>query len=553
MWGCGAGGQIAERLTSDAPAYANELQPPIAYGIPSIRRGSPWERFKVELPTVPVEFVPFVSSDASPDDEQQTEAVRRAFEIVLNRLPTDSETDRYGRLLRTSLSKSGALAAIQGLITAVIVSPEFVFRMEVGLGEKDEHGRRMLSSNELVYAISLALTDDGPDDELWAAARDGRLTTKADVEHQVRRLLSDNSIEKQRRLRFFREFFGYYRATDVFKDKGGWHREVPYLVRDADLLVDHVLKQDRQVLAELLTTDRYFVAYPVIDDPELLEAIIENTRQETLASIERQKQRGKTIGPNKQGEYTRAWALVQGRELIPRTVHNDPQRFEMSYIKVYGIDGNEFAWTRNQPIDVPGRRAGILTHPAWLVAHSGNFDNDIVRRGHWIRTHLLAGTIPDVPLDVEAQVPDEPEHTLRHRMRVTQAERCIRCHRRMDPLGFPFEIYDHFGVYRTEERVGGRKGKAVPVDASGAVIASGEESLDGPVEDAVDLVHRLSKSPRVRQSFVRHAFRYWMGRNEMLSDSPVLIAADQAYVENDGSFTELLVSLLTSDSFLYRK
>jgi hypothetical protein len=44
-----------------------------------------------------------------------------------------------------------------------------------------------------------------------------------------------------------------------------------------------------------------------------------------------------------------------------------------------------------------------------------------------------------------------------------------------------------------------------------------------------------------------------MGRNELLSDSQTLIAMEKAYVENDGSFKELLVALLTSDSFLYRK
>ena len=57
----------------------------------------------------------------------------------------------------------------------------------------------------------------------------------------------------------------------------------------------------------------------------------------------------------------------------------------------------------------------------------------------------------------------------------------------------------------------------------------------------------------MRQSFIRHIFRYWMGRNEILSDSQTLIAMDNAYVKNGGSFREALVSLLTSDSFLYRK
>jgi hypothetical protein len=52
---------------------------------------------------------------------------------------------------------------------------------------------------------------------------------------------------------------------------------------------------------------------------------------------------------------------------------------------------------------------------------------------------------------------------------------------------------------------------------------------------------------------VRHAFRYWMGRNEMMSDSATLIAADQAYLKSGGSFQALLVSLISSDSFIYRK
>ena len=44
-----------------------------------------------------------------------------------------------------------------------------------------------------------------------------------------------------------------------------------------------------------------------------------------------------------------------------------------------------------------------------------------------------------------------------------------------------------------------------------------------------------------------------MGRNEFLSDSKTLIDADNAYLESDGSFDALIVSLLTSDSFIYRK
>lgn len=44
-----------------------------------------------------------------------------------------------------------------------------------------------------------------------------------------------------------------------------------------------------------------------------------------------------------------------------------------------------------------------------------------------------------------------------------------------------------------------------------------------------------------------------MGRNETLDDSPTLIAADKAYVDSGGSMKALVVSLVTSDSFLYRR
>jgi hypothetical protein len=69
----------------------------------------------------------------------------------------------------------------------------------------------------------------------------------------------------------------------------------------------------------------------------------------------------------------------------------------------------------------------------------------------------------------------------------------------------------------------------------------------------IEMIQKLAKRDRVRQVFVRHAFRYWMGRYETVNDAPVLQAAYRAYEENGGSMNALLESLLTSDAFLYRK
>ena len=129
-------------------------------------------------------------------------------------------------------------------------------------------------------------------------------------------------------------------------------------------------------------------------------------------------------------------------------------------------------------------------------------------------------------------------------------------------------MYDHFGRFRTTERVQDldataanvdKKGKSlgpvfkeVALDTRGAVASTGDPRIEGEVTDPLALVRQLAGSERVRQVFVRHAFRYWLGRNETLADAPVLQAADRAYVENGGSFRALLLSLLTSDAFLYR-
>ena len=192
-----------------------------------------------------------------------------------------------------------------------------------------------------------------------------------------------------------------------------------------------------------------------------------------------------------------------------------------------------------------------------------------MRRGRWIREKLLAGRVPDIPITVDAVVPEDHHKTLRQRLdAVTSAQQCIKCHQYMNPLGLPFEQFDDFGRFRTQEPlehaeniVGKTPGpktdfpiyKTLPVNTRGALDSTGSPALDGEVTDAFDMIDRIAKSPRARQSIIRHAFRFFMGRNEMLSDSRTLIEADKAYVQSDGSFKAVVISLLTSDSFLYRK
>ena len=322
----------------------------------------------------------------------------------------------------------------------------------------------------------------------------------------------------------------------MFKDsKDNPEHDARVLIEDTDRLVLYVLEQDRQVLKELLTTNKSFVAYKTAADTK-------KKRAEELAKFEREK----AANPEK----------FKGKTYKP---------FGKSVYEVYGL--KDFPDT--QPVELPADpRAGILTQPSWLVAQSTSFDNHAIHRGKWVRERLLGGVVPDVPITVDAQLPDAPHKTLRERMVVTQEKYCWQCHRLMNDVGYPFEQFDHFGRFRTAERVldpvateknKDPKGKPLgpvmrdaPLDSTGLIAHVGDPALDGPVKTVAEYMKRLAGSERVEQVFVRHAFRYWTGRNESPGDAATLQAAHKAYKDSNGSMKALIVSLLSSESFLYR-
>jgi hypothetical protein len=139
----------------------------------------------------------------------------------------------------------------------------------------------------------------------------------------------------------------------------------------------------------------------------------------------------------------------------------------------------------------------------------------------------------------------------------------------MGELGLPFEAFDHYGrrlaadavldpeaTARNLDAKGRPLGdvlRPVPLDTRGRIDGTGDPALDGPVSGPQELLERIAGSDRGRQVWIRHVFRFYLGRNETLSDAPSLRAADRAYLESDGSFKALLVSLLSSDAFLLRR
>lgn len=505
-------------------------------------------------------------------DEALRGAVDFLFEALTFRVPTDAESDQYVAIGKQSIQRLGPTEGSVLGLSAIFLDRDALFRAELAetaspnQGKADRHGRVMLQDWELGLALNHALSFIKPDPELRDAIVQGRMRTRADMRREVDRILEDDSIRKPRVLRFFREYFDYDLAGYICKDTRSladtgvnargqnYYRAMFDATASTDRLIELVLQEDQDVLKQLLTTQKvvaveqdglYFGARRSEKQTAVLVAAAKKAAKEAAKQEAAELAQWKKDNPGKEPpekpkpkrnrnnvNHAVAEASLSGPPLLARVGRRSFGRGSMKPERVLA--------------EVPdGQRMGILTHPTWLVSHSDAMDNHAIRRGRWVRERLLGGGVPDVPITVDAMLPDEPGVTLRDRMRVTREEYCWTCHEKMDPLGLPFEMYNHAGLYRETEL-------GEPVDTSGEITGSGDPDLDGPVANAIEMLEKLASSERVEQVFVRHAFRFWMGRNETLNDAPVLQEAHRAYRDNGGSMNALIRSLLTSDAFLYR-
>lgn len=546
---------------------------------------------KVVRPLTPVHDL---MKDPGVEDERLGTAVDYVFEALTFRPPAAEESDDYLQIVKDSIAKVGKEDGVFMGLSAIFLDRDALFRPELAEGgTPDKDGRVMLQDWELGLAVNHALSYIRPDAELRKAITDGRMQTREDVEREVTRMLDDDSIRKPRILHFFRDYFDHDLGGYICKDNsaiaatgvtGGvaHFRAMFDATASTDRLIELILEEDKDVLKELLTTQKV-----IATETDKTYFGRQHTKEEKIAAVAAKKIADQAATEKEKAELEAGETKLAGlkaklkatpddkeakkafavQEKVVATTKNKitaaaRERRNRISVNVAGADltgppiyarvgrrsfGNDSMMPERILATAPeGQRLGILTHPAWLVSHTDAMDNHAIHRGIWIRERLLGGGIPDVPITVDAQLPDEPQNSLRERMRVTREQYCWTCHEKMDPLGLPFEMYNHAGLFRTTEL-------DKPVDTRGEIIDSGDPRLDGSVENAIDMIEKLAGSERVEQVFVRHAFRFWMGRNETLNDAPVLREAWHAYRESGGSMKALLTSLLTSEAFLYRK
>ncbi len=576
---------IAEpwQITDDPKSVADKMKGDIR-GLPT----SIVYSTKVVRPLTPVYEL---MKEEGVSQERLRATIDDLFEALTFRPPSKNESDNYLAVVNESIEKLGKEDGVTLGLSSIFLDRDALFRPElVEHGQADQHGRVMMRDWELGLAVNHALRYIKPDEQLRSAIIEGRMRTREDVQREVERMLADDSIRKPRVLQFFRDYFDYDRGGYICKDaksladtgvsnRGTSHYNAMFdATASTDLLIELILQEDRDVLRQLLMTYKIVVtandnvyfgkrnsraetqmsiasAKPVSSE----EAATLETAKQVLTDIKKSIAENPDQGNSRRRELAKAkrTVAVAEKELEIEKQKRGGENHSVTEAKLTGpeifarVSRRSFGNGSMKPERIfatapVGERLGILTHPSWLVSHSDAMDNHAIRRGRWIRERLLGGGIPDVPITVDAMLPDEPKSTLRERMRVTREAYCWTCHKKMDPLGLPFEMFNHAGLFRQSEL-------DKPVDTSGEIIESGDAALDGKVSDAIELIEKIAQSERTEQVFVRHAFRFWMGRNETLNDAPVLKAAHRAYKDNGGSMRSMLASLLTSDAFLYRK
>jgi hypothetical protein len=105
------------------------------------------------------------------------------------RRPLEAEEKLGLRAVYDSGAADGQAEGVRLVITALLQSPSFLYRSE--LGASVAGGKpTSLTTYELASALSFFLLDSIPDASLWAAAQDGSLARTEVYEHEVQRLLA---------------------------------------------------------------------------------------------------------------------------------------------------------------------------------------------------------------------------------------------------------------------------------------------------------------------------------------------------------------------------
>jgi hypothetical protein len=312
-----------------------------------------------------------------------TDLANRAY----RRPATRRELDALLRFVEIGSRGGSAEQGIQLAIQAILMSPNFLFRIERDPNPRDPRAVHDVSPFELASRLSYFLWSSMPDDELMALAGTGRLADRRVLDAQVTRMLQD-----PRASAFAENFAGQWLETrnldvvrpdpDAFKEWDADLRDA--MRRETALFFEHVLRENRPV-SDFLNANYTFLN-------ERLAA------HYGIAGVAGSEMRRVPLQTDRRGGV-----LSQGAVL---TVSSYPSRTSPVIRGKYVLQNILGTPPEPPPGDIPpleeSAAGGALSVREQLERHRGS-------------------------------------------------PACAACHRNMDPLGFGLENYDAIGRWRDQE------------------------------------------------------------------------------------------------------
>jgi hypothetical protein len=205
----------------------------------------------------------FVCKPVKPGEEDKcaervlSTLMRRAY----RRPVTSADLEKPMEFFRETRAKEGYEAGIETALSAILVSPQFLFRVEQDPTGVAPNTAYRISDLDLASRLSFFLWSSIPDDELLDAAERGNLHKPSVLEKQVRRMLADsrshaladNFAEQWLHVRNLESITPDLRLFPDFDDnlRQSFRQET-------ELFFDSVLREDRSVLT-LLKADYTFL------------------------------------------------------------------------------------------------------------------------------------------------------------------------------------------------------------------------------------------------------------------------------------------------------
>lgn len=303
------------------------------------------------------------------------------------RPPTTKEVDGATSLYADLAPEVGPTIALQGVVASALLSPNFLFRVEIGASDPSDPSRRALTDHELAARLALVLTDTPPDATLADAADAGALVAPEVLTLHAERLLATDASHEAM-VTFFGEMAELARLDLTTKDNTLFPEWTPELVADMQHEVREVFREvalvRQQDLRDLLTTDVTYLS------PALAAVYGVPTPADPSgrASLPADQDRGGVLG---RAAYLSANA---------HNTLNSPTR------------RGKAARTRWLCQDIPAPPPGVVT----ALEDIGE-----------------SGTLRD---QLEVHMTDPT---------------CNTCHSLMDPIGFTMEHFDPIGAWRPRD------------------------------------------------------------------------------------------------------